>query len=283
MLLLKKINEDLKTIKDISTITSIYQEIAQMKMREIRSNVLENRIFLEEILKVYKRARESFLYSLEKERKRIKEKFFFLKKKKKGVVVFLSANQPFYGPLILNIWQNCYLFLEKEKVDLVVVGRIGKYLAESSGFGHKLSYFELDDEKPEKESIKEIVEFIKEYQNVIIFHGKYQSVAKQEIAKSEISSQPPAESEMEKVKLYIFEPSPKDVLEFFETEIFSALFNQTILEHQLAKFASRMIAMYRATENARKMERELEIKKRRLEKELKNKEQINLFAGSQLW
>jgi F-type H+-transporting ATPase subunit gamma len=281
MLLLRKVNEDLATIKYISTITSIYQEIAQMKMRQIRESVLENRSFLEEILKVYLKARSAFFFSLEKGKK--KEVKTFLKKKRKAVVVFLSANQPFYGPLILNLWQNCYSFLEKNKADLVVVGRMGKYLAEGGGFGHKLFYFEMSDEKPEKEVIKEIVDLIKNYERVVVFHGKYQSVARQEIVKSEISSQPPMEKKEEKVKLYIFEPSPEDVLEFFETEIFSALFNQTILEHQLAKFSSRMVAMYRATENAKKMEKELEMKKRKLEKELKNKEQINLFLGSKLW
>jgi len=284
MLTLKKINEDLATVKSISTITSIYQEIAQMKMNQIRSSVLENRIFLEEVLKVYQKARRAFLASLEKEGKKTEiQTFSFLKKKRKTVIVFLSANQPFYGVLIQNIWQNCYSFLEKNKADLVVVGRIGKYLAESSGFGHRMSYFELNDEKPEKESIKEIVEFIKNYERVIVFHGKYQSVARQEIVKSEISTGFPIREEVGKIKFYLFEPSPKEVLEFFETEIFSALFNQTILEHQLAKFSSRMTAMYRATENARKMEKLLEMKKRRLEKELKNKEQINLFSASPLW
>ncbi|MGB9598796.1 MAG: F0F1 ATP synthase subunit gamma [Minisyncoccales bacterium] len=282
MLLLKKINEDLKAIKDISLLTSIYQEVAQMKMREIRSSVLENRIFLEEILKIYRKARMAFLAMFEKGKKGVEKFLPVLKKREETVVVFLSANQPFYGPLILNIWQNCFFFLEKNKADLVVVGRIGKYLAESSGFGHKLFYFEMSDEKPEPKAIKEIVDFIKEYRRVIVFHGKYQTVARQEIAKSEISTQPFVYGK-EKVKLYLFEPSPKEILEFFETEIFSALFNQTILEHQLAKFSSRMVAMYRATENARKMERMLEIKKRKLEKDLKNKEQINLFGSSQLW
>jgi F-type H+-transporting ATPase subunit gamma len=282
MVLLKKVNEDLETIKYISTITSIYQEIAQMKMRQIRESVLENRNFLEEILKVYQKAKNAFFLALEKEGK--KEKIeTFLKKKRKTVVVLLSANQPFYGPLILNVWQACYSFLEKNKADLIVVGRMGKYLAEGSGLGHKISYFEMSDEKPEKEVIKEIVETIKNYERVIVFHGKYQSVARQEIVKSEISSQPPMEKREEKKKLYIFEPSPKEILEFFETEIFSALFNQTILEHQLAKFSSRMIAMYQATERAKRMEKILEIKKRKLEKELKNKEQINLFLGSKLW
>ena len=47
-----------------------------------------------------------------------------------------------------------------------MVGRIGKYLAEGSGFGHKLMYFELNDEKPEKEAIKDIAEFIKNYEKV---------------------------------------------------------------------------------------------------------------------
>lgn len=284
MLILKKLNEDLETTKHISTITSIYQEIAQMKMNEIRSRVLENRIFLEEIFKIYQKARNSFLASLKKgRRKKEIEASSFLKKRKKMAVVFLSANQPFYGSLIQNIWKSCQEFLGKEAADLIVVGRMGKYLAEGAGFGHKLFYFELSDEKPEGKSIKGIVELIKNYERVVVFYGRYRSVAHQEIVKTEISSGFSTGKEVEGVKLYLFEPSPEKILEFFETEIFSALFNQTILEHQLAKFSSRMIAMYQATERAKKIQKILETKIRKLKKELKNKEQITLFNTRMLW
>ena len=81
----------------------------------------------------------------------------------------------------------------------------------------------------------------------------------------------------------MFEPSPEDILEFFETELISAFFNQAVLEHRLSRYAARMVAMYQATENAKEIKRKLKIKQKKLERQLSNKKQIELFAGFQLW
>ena len=46
------------------------------------------------------------------------------------------------------VWKDEYNeeYLKKNRADLIVVGRIGKYLTESGGFGHQIFYFDLDDE-----------------------------------------------------------------------------------------------------------------------------------------
>jgi F0F1-type ATP synthase gamma subunit len=59
----------------------------------------------------------------------------------------------------------------------------------------------------------------------------------------------------------------------------SAFFNQAILEHQLSRYATRMIAMYQASEKAKERKRKLEIEKKKLERQLFNKKQIELFSG----
>jgi len=94
---------------------------------------------------------------------------------------------------------------------------------------------------------------------------------------SEISELPFEEKKGE-IKKYLFEPSPEAVLEFFESEIIISLFNQCLLEHQLARYASRTIAMYRARENAKDLRKKLETIKNKLVREKSNKEQIELFA-----
>ena len=276
MPILKKIKEDLKAVSNIETITRTYQEIANLRMNEIRQKVLNNREFIEELSQVYTLAKKAYLVLLKKEKP-------FIKRKGERVVVFLSGNKRFYGTLFSDIWRELLNYLAKNKADLAVVGRMGKYLAERSGFGYKMFYFELDDDNPEKERVKGIIDFIKKYEEIIIFHGRFQTILSQKVVQSNISGGVTLEEELEEVKSYLFEPSPEAVLEFFETELLSAFFNQTILEHRLSKYATRMVAMYQATENAKKRERKLKIEQKKIERQLLNRKQIELFSGSQLW
>jgi len=282
MAILKKIRENLKTVSNIETITRAYQEIANLRMNKIRQGVLNNREFIEELSRVYTLAKKSYIAQLKKNRL-MKKKESLIKRRGERVVVFLSGNERFYGTLILDIWQELLNYLAEKGADLAVVGRIGKYLAERSGFGHKMFYFELDDDNPEKERIKEIIEFIKNYEEIIIFHGRFQTILSQKVVQSNISGGVTLEKELAEVKSYLFEPSADAVLEFFETELMSAFFNQAILEHRLSRYATRMIAMYQATENAKERKRKLEIEQKKLERQLFNKKQVELFSGYPLW
>lgn len=297
MAILKEIKENLKAISNIETITRTYQEIANLRMNKIRQEVLNNREFIEELSRVYILAKKNYLAQVKKGRlTKVKEHSFlspprfarvkkesFIKRRGERVVVFLSGNERFYGTLILDIWREILNYLAENEADLAVVGRVGKYLADRSGFDHKMFYFDLDDDNPEKWRIKGIIEFIKNYEEIIIFHGRFQTILSQKVVQSNISGGVSPEKELAEVKSYLFEPSLQTVLEFFETELMSAFFNQTILEHQLSRYATRMVAMYQATENAKKRKRELEIEEKKLDRQLFNKQQIELFSGFQLW
>jgi len=285
---LKQIKEDLEATSTIKTITSIYQEIAYLRMNQIRQGVLSNRGFIEELSRVYNQIKKSYINSLKKKGRLKKEelkKISFIKRNKRRIAVFLSSNQFFYGTLILDIWHNLLNYLNDSKADLAVVGKTGRYLAERSGFEGKIFYFELDDDNPRREQMKKIMDFIKNYEEIIVFHGKFSTAISQKPVQDNISGGITLELEKElgKVKNYLFEPSPEDILEFFETELISAFFNQAVLEHRLSRYAARMVAMYQATENAKEIKRKLKIKQKKLERQLSNKKQIELFAGFQLW
>jgi len=282
MLILKEIKENLKAIANIEAVTRIYQEIANLRMNKIRQEVLDNRKLTEELSRVYTLAKRAYAVQF-KNKKLTRARESFMKRKKQKVVVFLSCNERFHGTLILDIWKELLDFLTENKVDLAVVGRIGKYLAERSGFGHKMFYFELDDDEPEKEKVKGIIEFIKNYREIIIFHGRFQTILSQKVVQSNISGGSIPEKESGEIKKYLFEPSPEAVLDFFATELVSAFLNQTILEHRLSRYATRMMAMYQTNQNAKERKRELEIEQKKLTRQLLNKKQIEMFSGFQLW
>jgi F-type H+-transporting ATPase subunit gamma len=273
---LKEIQKNLEVVSTIKNIVTTFQEIANLKMQQIKEKVLKNREFSKELLRTYQRIKNVYYYSLEKG---LVKKSFFRKTEKEKAVIFLSVNKPFYGTLILDIWKEVKKYLEREGGDLVVVGRVGKYLAEREGFGLSLYYFEFDDINPEKERISEIVEFVKKYEKIIVFHGRYEKGLVQKPTMSEISGGLPEEKKEKKIEGYLFEPSPEAVLDFFETEIIGVLFNIAILEHQLARLAARVMAMQEASERAKNFEKKLKAMENKLKREIINKRQIELLGS----
>jgi len=273
---LKEIQKDLEFVLAIKNIVTTFQEVANLKMRQIKEKVLKSREFSKELLSTYQRIKSVYYYSL---KKGLVKKSFFRKTEKEKVVVFLSVNKPFYGTLILDIWKEVKKYLEKEGGDLIVVGRMGKYLAEREGLGLFFFYFEFDDINPQKETISEIVEFIKKYERIIVFHGRYEKGFIQKPVMTEISGGLPKEKRGKEIEGYLFEPSPEAVLEFFETEIIGVLFNIAILEHQLARLAARVMAMHEASEKAKNFEKKLKAEESKLKREIVNKRQIELLGS----
>ena len=77
----------------------------------------------------------------------------------------------------------------------------------------------------------------------------------------------------------MFEPSLEKILMFFETEIFASLFNHTVKESQLAKFASRVLALDQADEKMQNRLKKLQFEHTRAVHWDLNKKQLNLLPA----
>jgi F-type H+-transporting ATPase subunit gamma len=259
---IKEINENLRFISALKEIVLAYQEIANFKINQIRQKVLKNRQFFQELLKTYEIVAR--LYKKE------------MSEKKEEITVFLSAHQPFYGNLILEIWQKVKNFLSEKRRKLVVVGKVGKMMVEESGEFQDFYYFDLDVENIEKEKLSQIVNFLKNYQTIFVFHGKYETITKQIAVREEIGEKLFLEKTEKEEEKYIFEPSLAEIINFFEKEIVGSLFHQTLLEHQLSLNASRVISMYQAGEKAKNEEKKLMRIKNKLKTENINKKILEI-------
>lgn len=281
MLTLSKVKKKIRITSFLETVASAYQEISQREMNEIREMTLKNREFIEKLIGIYSELKRASLLE-EKEEKEKKPKKEILKLKKEKIVVFLSANARFYGGLVLDIWKKISRFLEENEANLVVIGRVGKILVEKLDPNLKFFYFQLDDENPKKEEIEKIVEFLRNYQELHFFHGKFKTILTQEITQTLISGKMP-EKMTKKPSAFLFEPSREEILNFFEKELMKAFFTQIFLEHRLSRHATRMVAMYRIREKAKERRKELKKIERRLKWHFFDKKQMEITLSSQLW
>lgn len=277
MATIQEIRKKIKTVSLMERITLAFQEISKEEMNRIREMTLKNREFIEELLKVYTQAKKAFLIEAKEEGEKI------LLPPKKEVVVFLSANARFYGGLVWEVWRKVSEYLKKNEADLVVVGEIGKYIVEQAKPKNKVYYFDLDDEKPKEKEIREISNFLKDYSQIKVFHGKFKTILSQEIVCTDISGEISEEKKEKEFYSFLFEPSPKAVLDFFKTELILAFFSQAFFEHRLSRHATRMVQMYRANKKAKERKEILKREERRLKWRKLEKKQQEINLVSQLW
>lgn len=273
---LKEVEKNLKTISIIKEIVNTFQEIANLKIKQIKEGVLKNREFVKELLETYQRIKTVYFASLQKG---WIKKEYFRKTEKEKITIFLSANRALYGTLILEIWEKVEDFLRKERSDLIVVGKIGKSLVQNIKVPANIFYFELDEKDPQKEKILKIVDFAKNYEKIFVFHGRYERGLVQRVIVTKIPGELPPPKKIEEIEGYLFEPSPEIILEFFERKVIGVLFHITVLEHQLALYSARVLAMHQATERAKNLEKKFKILENKLKREKFNKRQIELLGS----
>jgi F0F1-type ATP synthase gamma subunit len=81
----------------------------------------------------------------------------------------------------------------------------------------------------------------------------------------------------------LFEPDIEHILMFFEKQIFTSVFEQTIRESQLAKFASRVMVMDRANENIKERLKQMAKINQRIAHREMNRKQTNQLSSLSLW
>jgi len=131
--------------------------------------------------------------------------------------------------------------------------------------------------------VQKIVEHIIQYEKVLVFYEQFNNVVSQSPIVTNISGDPlPWEKGGPSVR-YFFEPSLEKIMEFFEKEIFASIFQQTIFESELAKFAARMVSLDFASENTKNRLKQVILAKNRIKHQEDNKKQLGKFASMRLW
>jgi ATP synthase F1 gamma subunit len=289
----KFIEVEISSLSSLHGVVETYKEIAATRITRTRHSVLKGREFLNEINQIFLRVKSSYRMDVERlmKEKKIKNKtaLSFVKKNGKTVYIFLSANTGLYGDVVRRTFKEFRQAAQKAKNEgnhVAVIGRLGLFLMREAGLSDPYRYFDFPDQTVDDRRLHEIALFLIEYEKIVVYYQEFKTVVKQETVISDISGNPlSAEGENEgfgNIK-YLFEPSLEKVLEFFEKEIFSSIFEQTIRDSQLAKFASRLVSLDTASENIKKKLSRMVFDVQRLRHREKNKKQSQTFSSMRLW
>lgn len=276
----KDIEEESNQVNSLRSLTQAFGEIAATRMKKIRDFVLKNRIFLASIESIFKDALFAYAekLSLEVRKGKLKEggKVFFLAHNGKTVAVLISANTGFYGEVVKETFKMFIEDVRSQDLEVTIIGKVGRNLFLQEEPKRPYSYFELPDYGGDPSKLSEVINHLVNYEAIRVYFGEYQSVVNQKPKSTEISAGTTISGKVVKPKVnFLFEPNVEKILMFFETQIFGLLFDQSIRESQLAKLASRILAMDRAEENIRLRLGELRLVKLKFVHEVANRKQLN--------
>lgn len=284
----RTIEAEIDQVQALHTLVTAYEEIASIRMKKTRDSVLMNRQFQDAVSNVFEQVRASYAHQvmeLAKSREgRGAKKITFLAHNGKTVALLLSANTGLYGDIVKKTFDLFTKEIRQGVSEATIVGRQGlsQFLAEEPD--RPYTYFDLPDYTVTSEQVTEIIKHIVQYEEIHVYFGKFISVLTQKPSTLSISAEIElAEGKGREPVKYIFEPTLEQILMFFETEIFASLFEQTVRESQLAKFASRVLAMDRASENIKENLTKLNFRKLRIAHRVANRKQLESLASTHGW
>ena len=283
----KELIKEMEFLTVLRTILETYEEIAATRMARIRNSVLTSRDFLLEINAIFQQVKISYKTEIEAlmKKRKIKDpsKLTFIKRNGKTLYVLISANTGLYGEIIRRTYDVFLQNVKKEPGDVAILGKLGFEIYKEEGIKAPATYFEFPDNRIDNNIVQKIVEHIIQYEKIIVFYEQFNNVISQSPIVTNISGDPLPWEKGGPQARYFFEPSLEKIMEFFEKEIFASIFQQTIFESELAKFASRMVSLDFASENARNRLKQVNLAKSRIKHQEDNKRQLEKITSLALW
>ncbi len=274
---IKQIEENLEEGESLKGITQAYSEIANLKIKRIRTEVERNRIFFDEISGVYGIIKAFAL-----------KKKVALQKPKKRLCILLTSNYRFYGNINTSL-TNYFLGSTRELTDIdkIVLGKGGIESFRATKLLPNYKEMMLKDDMPSGQELTDLAKLCNEYNQVLVFHSKFKSLLTQQATFTDITAVSLYLKESVKENdpknkdflRFIFEPELAKILEFFDTQIITLLLEGTFLESELSRTASRFISMDQAETEANKLIKSYQALKAYTKRNMDNNTILENFAS----
>jgi F-type H+-transporting ATPase subunit gamma len=236
---IREINELINLGQSLKQVSQAYGEIASVKLRKIRAQVVQNRQFFNEIADVYKIVKIYAAHSNVN-----------IAKPKQTVSVLLTSNQGFYGGIDDELSRYFIQVTHSLITDRVIIGKSAREYLSDLNYNKDFRSLELKQDLPTTEELITIMHHLGEYKQVLVFFPKLTSILVQkptvaDITQSNILQNRPSVSQVV-LDYVIFEPELTRIMLFFDNQIISLLLQQAFFEAELARTASRLLSMDQA-------------------------------------
>lgn len=239
----------------IAKTAGIFENVASIRLRQIKEQVLASRGFFNRLWAIYTSLRidekqaQAFGHSATTDRQ---------------VMVLISSNFSLVGQVDAKLIDVCLKVYNPKTTDLIMIGQHGERLLKERGVTPTQSFPLPDITKPI--DIENIVTLLANYAAPVVYYPSYISLSEQEIVSFTLVEAVATLSDAEQREhpeglIYahecIFEPSEEELIAYLESMMVQAILTEVILEASLAHFASRFTAMSFAEDRADEIDKNL--------------------------
>ncbi len=195
----------------------------------------------------------------------------------------------FYGSINTTL-VNYFVGSTREltDVDKIIVGKDGIDYFKATKLLPNYKEILFRKDMPDAEELTSLAGLSAQYNQVLVFHAKMKSLLIQAATFTDITAtslfkrdlyiKSPESEEAKSNMRFIFEPELPKILSFFDNQILTLLLEQTFLESELSRTASRFITMDTAESEANKFIKEYEKLKALSKKSTDNNAILENFA-----
>lgn len=273
----KQLQADINETITLKDLMNAYEELAAIRMKRIREQVVKSRDFHSTLSHYFHEIRVSRdIHDTQKKLASPQDKY---------LAVLLSDDKGLYGD-ILSKSKEAFVkeATAHPEYELAVIGNLDIKNIKASLPGREIHAFPLQGGTPQVGNLPELLSLLANFTHITVIHGKFVSLINQTPEVTHLTGEEEENKEQTTVvRQYYLEPSHASLLTFFQKEILSILLEQALLEGTLAKEAARMVSLEKASDEARGRVKKLERLKRLISAQKQNKEQITYLAGLSLW
>jgi F-type H+-transporting ATPase subunit gamma len=285
---INEVKEQMIVVRSVGDFTNAIQQIATMRMVQLRSRVLKSRPFVEAastMLKEVNSIRNSLdtasLMKLDKTKKNEPPKPHNTRR----AVIVITSNQGLTGPYNIEIYQRVEKILDLEKQsDFYVIGKKGQEYFAGGKFKVNNFPYEVPDDFT-LEDLRRLVRVFDYYGQLTLVYSRFINTATRDVVATSIVNPIPEDTELDEKQpgKYTFEPGINELIEGISSKLRAALFQQQIFDARLSQFSAQMIGMQTASDNAKTLLSDLQLEYNKQRRKLIDKKISEVFAGSATW
>lgn len=258
----RNLTRRIKSVGNISKITKAMEMVSASKMRQAQLQALSSRSYsrkLDEILSLVAASTNTSQHPL----------LYAHTESPKQAILTISTDRGLTGSLNTNLFKFIWDFSYQKDLDFFTVGRLAKEFAIKSNFALKAEFGDIGDQITYESTgpvaqhlIKEFVSGV--YSKVWIAYMDFISTLTQ---KPRIIQLLPIQKEISETqaelpfssKEYVFEPSPRSILDSLLPYFIELTIYQSLLEARASEHSARMVSMKNASDNAGELVGDLQL------------------------
>lgn len=291
------IKSRIKSVESTRKITRAMEMVSAAKLRRFQTMFNKARPYTEALGKIISQLMNSDSSGGQQE-SHCSHPFFEKRKEQKAAVLVITSDTGLCGAHNMFLIDLAKDFLSRPAHQVSFLygsGKSGINALKRSNFEFANTYSNLKTAQIEP-AIKEMrgtltdLYLRKEVDAVYVVYAHVLSVmSSKPIIERILPLNPPAATDAKKISegdskesgdFFIYEPSPKAILESIVPEFFEAQLRMMFLESYVAEHMARMNAMHQATKNAKEMTESLTLVRNKIRQTIITKEIIEIISGS---